>query len=90
MNYTIRAHHVADAFQKAARVNHYLVGVVGTLTREELEQAKQILISEQNAGPQKGKVYLDLDRALDMIEDALKQMARNGRDTWQNGNSLVP
>lgn len=67
-----REHHIADAYHAVGRIDHYMVGVVGDATWEELEGAKQILIRRQNAGRQKGSSYLALERALDEIERRIK------------------
>lgn len=64
----VRVNHLADAFEAVGRVNHYMVGVVGHYTDEELDRAEQILINKQNLGPQKGARYMTLERALDCIE----------------------
>lgn len=66
----VRANQLADAFHEVGKVNHYMVGVVGGFSDEELEAAEQILIDRQNAGPQKGKAFAALERALDEIESA--------------------
>ena len=50
-------------------LNHYMVGVTFKFSDEELERAEQILIELQNRGPQKGKAFQALERALDEIEN---------------------
>ncbi len=61
---------LADAFQAVGKLNHYMVGVVFSFSDAELEAAEQVLIDRQNAGPQKGKAFQALERALDEIESA--------------------
>lgn len=69
----VKAQHVAEAYHAVARVNHYLVGVVGAYSEEELDRAEQILINKQTAGPQKGKAYTTLELALDLVEQARRE-----------------
>lgn len=59
---------LAEAFHAVGKLNHYMVGVVFDFSDEELDAAEQILIDRQNAGPQKGKAFQALERALDEIE----------------------
>lgn len=66
----IRANQLADAFHEVGKANHYMVEVTVEFNREELEAAEQLLIDRQNAGPQKGKAFQALERALDEIEHA--------------------
>jgi flavin-binding protein dodecin len=61
---------LADAFAQVGKLNHYMVGVTFNFKREELEAAEQLLIDRQNAGPQKGKAFQALERALDEVENA--------------------
>lgn len=64
-----RAEQLADAYYALAHINHYMVGIVESVTWKEREAAEQILISRQNALPrQAGRVYKRLDLALDLIE----------------------
>ncbi len=64
---------LAEAFETVARVNHHLVGVVGSYTDEDLDAAEQILIDKQNSGPQSGACFKTLDLALDMVEIARRR-----------------
>lgn len=72
----IRAKHFADAYIAVARANHYMVGIVAKGSVEELEAAEQILINIQNMGPRKGAAFERLERALDLIEAAIKEAKR--------------
>lgn len=60
---------LADAFEAVGRVDHYMVGVIYTFSDEELDAAEQKLINKQNTGPQKGKAFQALERALNLIEN---------------------
>ena len=66
----IKAAHLAEAFIRVARANHYVVGVTHAYTIEQLDDAEQIVITKQNRGPQTGPTFAVLDRALDLIEQA--------------------
>jgi hypothetical protein len=66
----VKVQQLADAFHEVGKINHYMVGVTCGFDREELEAAEQVLIDRQNAGPQKGKAFQALERALDEIEHA--------------------
>lgn len=62
---------LAVAYKHVARVNHYLVGVaLFDATLDDLCDAQQVLIAEQNALParKRGRAYRVLDLALDLIE----------------------
>lgn len=61
---------LAFAYEAVAKLNHHMVGVVALHTDDELDAAEQLLITKQNAGPQKGAKYNTLERALDLIESA--------------------
>ena len=64
---------LADAYEAVARVNHYMVGVVETITDDELDGAYSHLITRQNAAHPTSKRYATLELALDIIEHE-KQM----------------
>lgn len=64
-----RAGDIAKAFYKIAEANHYMVGFVYRATLEELEIAKQILISGQFSNDEREKVY---EIAIDLIEYEIK------------------
>jgi hypothetical protein len=66
----VKVQQLADAFHEVGKINHYMVGVTCGFDREELEAAEQVLIDRQNAGPQKGKAFQALERALEEIEHA--------------------
>lgn len=66
----VKVQQLADAFHEVGKLNHYMVGVTCGFDREELEAAEQVLIDRQNAGPQKGKAFQALERALEEIEHA--------------------
>ena len=63
---------VARAFFKIATANHYLVGLHGPVTEDELIEARQILIGWQNHGIGRGLRHQRLDLALDLIDLELK------------------
>jgi len=62
-----RIEQLADAYEAVAKVNHYMVGIVESTTRDEKDAAEQILINRQNAGRQSGAIYERLDLALDLL-----------------------
>lgn len=66
----VKVQQLADAFHEVGKINHYMVGVTAGFSPEELEAAEQVLIDRQNAGPQKGKAFQALERALDEIKHA--------------------
>lgn len=77
----VRPKHLADAFIRVAKANHYMVGVTADYSSDELDAAEQILIDAQNAIPsQKGKLYSTLELALDLIDDIKTQMRDDIRD----------
>lgn len=63
-----RAGDIAKAFELISNSNHYMVGFTYRPTLEELEIAKQILISKQFLGDE-NRV---LERAIDLIEYEIK------------------
>ena len=65
---TNRGQQLADAFTEIARTNHYMVGLVETVTDAELEEAEQLLITRQNNVEQNTTMWLIFDLALDLIE----------------------
>lgn len=69
-----RPQQLADALLLIADANHYMVGLVGTFTLEEMEAAKQILITKQNGFADKGgEGYKLTDLALDLCEQKEKK-----------------
>jgi hypothetical protein len=76
----VRAFHIAEFYEIVGRANQYLVKVdAGGVTDDELAEAKQILIGKQNAGPQKGLRYANLERALDLVEAEEKRRQGEAR-----------
>jgi hypothetical protein len=70
---TPHIHHLADAYEAVARLNHYMVGVVYFATADELNATRQVLIGRQNAlRQQHGFVYEKFNRALDLIDEHIK------------------
>jgi hypothetical protein len=65
-----RPEQLAEALRAVARANHYMVGIVETVTRDELDAAEQILIAQQNAlgAPSDAPAIQELELALDMVE----------------------
>lgn len=63
-----RAEQLADAYEAVARTDHYMVGIVESVTDAERDTAEQILITRQNAGKQSGAAYRRLDLALDLLQ----------------------
>lgn len=64
---------IAKAFTIIATMNHYMVGFINlSVNADELEMAKQILISEQNTHEPNTYLYDILERALDLIEIEIK------------------
>lgn len=62
-----RAEQLAEAFVHVATVNHYQVGIVGSYTPEELDEAEQLIITRDNAADNKDPI---LELALDLMEHA--------------------
>jgi len=60
---------IATAFLAIARANHYMVGFINVATSDQLEKAKQILITWSNAKDNKDP---ELELALDLIEKEIK------------------
>jgi anti-sigma factor RsiW len=73
----VRVHQLADAFREVGKADHYMVGIVYDFRIEELEAAEQVLIDWQNAGPQKGKAFQALERALDQIDSARTKLRQS-------------
>lgn len=72
-----RGEQIADAYEAIARANHYMVGLVETVTFDETETARQILIRRQNALPNnKARRYRVLNLALDLVEQELNWSAK--------------
>lgn len=65
---TLTAAQLVDAYVAVAHANHYMVGIVATVTTSDRDAAEQILISRQNAGKQSGASYRRLNLALDLLE----------------------
>ena len=78
-----RAEQLADAYEAVARANHYMVGIIETVTDDERDEAEQILIRRQNdlvghhwppGSPghrhfhRKGGPFARLDLALDVLD----------------------
>lgn len=61
---SMRAAHLAEAFVHVSTVNHYLVGIVGAYTPEDLDGAEQLLITRSNAANNQDPV---LELALDLV-----------------------
>lgn len=71
-----RPEQLADAYLSIAQANHYMVGLVERVTVDERDEAEQILITWQNAGPQSGAKYRQLNLALDVL-DHDRKLARD-------------
>jgi hypothetical protein len=67
----INPKHLAEAYVAVAVVDHYLVTVAGAAA--DLEQAKQILISLDNAVNNENRT---INRALDLIEMDIRNLER--------------
>ncbi len=67
-----RAERLAEAMLAIAKANHYMVGLVETVTDEELIEAEQILIRHQNSLIiRHGAVFQRYELALDLIEQLI-------------------
>lgn len=60
---------IMQAYLRVAACNHYLVGVVGDFTQDELDEAEQMLITMSNDEGNKDPVT---ELALDLLEEAAK------------------
>lgn len=65
---TLTAAQLADAYVAVAHANHYMVGIVATVTTTDRDAAEQILISRQNAENRGNENYRRLVLALDLLE----------------------
>ena len=65
----VSAEHLADAYEAVAKVNHYLVGVVGRDALEwgDFEAAEQILIARENASVGGSRAEKRIGLALDIL-----------------------
>lgn len=65
-----RIEDIAEAYETVARVNHYMVGIDRNTptTLDELEGARQLLITQQNIWSNGSPVWVRLERALDLID----------------------
>lgn len=63
---------IANAFIQIAEVNHYMIGFTHHASMNELQEAKQILITLDNAQHNLNPV---LNLALDLIELAIKGLS---------------
>ncbi len=69
-----RHEQLADALEAVARVNHYMVGIVGDHCADEIDAAEQLLIDRQNSvanampASREESRYMDLELALDLVE----------------------
>jgi hypothetical protein len=76
-----RAEQLADAYEAVAHANHYMVGLIYTVTETERDDAEQILITRQNTiaytDGGTSENYCRLDLALDLIQEAKRTEIRN-------------
>jgi hypothetical protein len=63
-----RPQQLADALYAVAEADHYMVGIVEPVTRDELDDAEQILIARQNAAKLASREFSVCDLALDIVE----------------------
>lgn len=63
----IQIRQLADAFEAVARANHYMVGIIELLERDDLDAAEQILITRQSVAKAGGAAQRRLSLALDLI-----------------------
>lgn len=68
-----RSEQLADAMLAIAKADHYMIGLVETVTWEEAVEAEQVLIKAQNAmvvtDSHEHKRY---DLAIDLIEQVIR------------------
>ena len=62
--------HAADAAVRAAKINHYMIGLTHKLSDHVAEGAKQVIYTWENDGQIKEVV---VDRALFLIEEAKRK-----------------
>lgn len=67
INYEITVANLADAYFEVAKINHYMVGIVGTYTYDEYHDASQVLINRQN-DPKNSTKFNQLELALNVLE----------------------
>ena len=63
-----RAQQLANAYLAIAKLDHYMVGIVETVTDAERDEAEQILINGQNATKKRSAAWRCHDLALDVLE----------------------
>lgn len=71
-----RSEQLADAYEKVARVNHHMVGIVEPVTDDERDAAEQILITQQNSCIVDTRVWHILELALDCLGQDRKAKAK--------------
>lgn len=79
-----RAERLANAYERIARSDHYMVGLVETVTEDERDAAEQILITPQNTRREVGSLEQHvqvLDLALDLLEHDRK--AQREKETME-------
>lgn len=62
-----RSEQLANALYAVAKADHYMVGIVEPITKDELDAAEQILIAEQNLQKPNNAAYRLYALALDMV-----------------------
>ena len=68
-----RSEQLADAYIKLARADHYMIGIIETVTADERDAAEQILITQQNSVANDTQVWAQLELALDVLENDRKR-----------------
>jgi hypothetical protein len=64
-----RTEQLADAMLAIAKTNHYMVGLVESVTLAEKQGAEQLLITGQNRHRTHTSTWRHYDLALDLLEN---------------------
>jgi hypothetical protein len=72
-----RSEQLADAMLLIAKCNHYMVGLVESVTPDEIDAAEQILITGQNNLASQSSLFKRYDLALDLIENMRRTALSN-------------
>jgi hypothetical protein len=64
-----RSQQLAEAYLLVARCNHYMVGIQGYFTADELDEAEQILIEQERWAITGSRQAKELGLALDLMGD---------------------
>lgn len=67
-----RSEQLADAYEEVAHADHYMVGIVESVTDDERDAAEQILITRQNSCAPDTSAWEVFELALDCLSQDRK------------------